>query len=329
MIGIGIDLGYGWCKAANGTSEHIFASAVGTPDVSRFGLSLNGTRQLVVNNSTWLVGEEAVEQSRILQRREDRRWIESLEYDVLFKGALDTVIGGNGGEHQVLLVTGLPLAFYDDKDSLQMRLTGHHTIQRKGQPPRHVRVRECRVVPQPFGSLFALAFTQDGKIADSALLDDKVGIVDIGSKTTNILATTHAKELTRASTSVNAGGWDIVRAMREHLANTLEDADLRDHDIAQIIATGHARYYGRQVDLHNAIDSIVGPFAEQIAAQASQLWNRGAAMDTILITGGGAHLVGDTLKLHFSRHADVRQVPDPQMANVRGYCRYAAFLAAS
>jgi len=326
---IGIDLGYGYCKAASPIGESIFASAIGTPDTGRFGLNLNGTRQLVVDGNTWLVGEEAVEQSRFLQRREDRRWIESDEYHTLLIAALDAAINGNGGEHQVLLVTGLPLAYYDDKDSLQNRLLGRFTVQRKGSSPRHVRIRECRVVPQPFGSLFSLAFNEQGQIVDGALLDSVVGIIDIGSKTTNILATSKARELLKASSSVNSGGWDIVRSIRTELEQTFQDLDMRDHQVAQAIVDRHAKYYGRVVDLGTIIDDVVQPFAEQVAATASQLWNRGATMDTILIAGGGAHLVGQTLKQHFSRHVDVRIVPEPQMANVRGYYRYAQFLASS
>jgi len=327
MQALAIDLGYSQTKVAGPLGESMFASVVGTPDVSRFGLNLNGTRQLVVNGSTWLIGEEAVEQSRFLQRREDRRWIESDEYHTLFIAALDAAINGNGGEHQVLLVTGLPLAYYDDKDALQNRLLGRFMVQRKGQSPHYVRIRECRVVPQPFGSLFSLAFDENGDIQDGALLDGIVGILDIGSKTTNILAATHARELLRASSSVNSGGWDIVRAVKEHLSTTFEDADPRDHEVAQAIVNRSYSYYGRRVDLSSIIDDVVQPFAEQVSATASQLWNRGASMDTILITGGGAHLVGGTLKRHFSRHADVRLVSDPQMANVRGYYRYARFLA--
>jgi len=326
MRPIGLDIGYGFSKVEDEKGSHIFASAIGTPDTSRFGLEANGTRQLIVSNTVHLVGDDAVEQSRILQRREDRRWTESEEYKVLFSAALDTVINGNGGIHQVLLVTGLPIAFYDDKDILQGRLIGHHTIQRKGHSPRYVHVQECRVVPQPFGSLFSLAFNHDGTIADANLLQAKVGIVDIGSKTTNVLGTTHAKELLRASGSVNSGGWDIVRALRTYLDQTFEDAELRDHDIARAITDRSIRYYGRTVDLGDTIDEIVTPFAEQVFAQISQLWNQGAAMDTILISGGGANLVGPSLRRHLQRHADVRIIPDPQMANVRGYFRYAKFL---
>ena len=176
MLACAIDAGYGWTKAIGPAGESIFASAIGTPELGRFGLDANGTRQLVVDGSTWLVGEEAVEQSRFLQRREDRRWIESDEYHTLFIAALDAAINGNGGEHQVLLVTGLPLAYYDDKDALQNRLLGRFTVQRKGQSPRHVRIRECRVVPQPFGSLFSLAFDEQGQVVDGELLDNIVGI---------------------------------------------------------------------------------------------------------------------------------------------------------
>jgi hypothetical protein len=60
--------------------------------------------------------------------------------------------------------------------------------------------------------------------------------------------------------------------------------------------------------------------AAQIIAQASQLWNGAAILDAILVTGGGALLLGDAIKAHW-KHA--RIVSDPVFANATGYYRLA------
>ncbi len=63
--------------------------------------------------------------------------------------------------------------------------------------------------------------------------------------------------------------------------------------------------------------------ADAVIAEATQLWNGGAGLDAILVTGGGAHLLGSRITAHF-RHAQV--VEEPVFANALGYWRFAQYL---
>lgn len=84
------------------------------------------------------------------------------------------------------------------------------------------------------------------------------------------------------------------------------------------------RYYGQPVDLKPAVDTTLEPMANQVIAQAGQLWNGGAGLDAILIAGGGALLLGPYLKTCF-RHA--RVVSEPVFANAEGYWKLAKRLS--
>jgi hypothetical protein len=74
------------------------------------------------------------------------------------------------------------------------------------------------------------------------------------------------------------------------------------------------------VDLGPTVEAALEPMAEQVIAQATQLWNGGASLGAILVSGGGALLLGPYIKRHF-RHA--RVVSDPVFANALGYWRFA------
>jgi hypothetical protein len=93
--------------------------------------------------------------------------------------------------------------------------------------------------------------------------------------------------------------------------------------IAAVIAR-QVRYYGEPVDLTAAIDDALEPLADQVIAEASQLWNGAAALDAILVGGGGALLLGPYIRRHF-RHA--RVVEDAVFANALGFWRFAVRLA--
>lgn len=317
-MNVGIDLGYSAVKVVAGQRRKTFPSVVGTPESSRFSLGEQEEQIVLVAPEHVMVGRGAMTQSRFVNRREDRAWIESAEYHHLFLAALTEITTATAAD--LLLVTGLPVAFYGDKGKLRDRLLGTHKVTRDGRHAQTFRVVECRVIPQPFGALLAAALGERGRIADQQLATGSVGVVDVGGKTTNLLSVKRLAEVGRETESVSVGAWDVVRAVRSYLTDRCPNLDLRDHEMAEAIVARKVRYYGEAVDLGPVVDAVLEPMAGQVIAQAGQLWNGGASLDAILVAGGGALLLGPFIKAHF-RHA--RIVADPVYANAEGYWKLA------
>ena len=318
-MNIGLDIGYSAVKLVAGDRRATFPSVVGSPDRARF--SLNGHRQdlVLVEPDHVLVGDGAVIQSRFLNRREDRGWIESDEYQHLFLAALTEATRATSVD--VTLVTGLPVAFYTaDRDRLSDRLLATHRAQRDKRRRQAFQISTCRVIPQPFGALLAEALDPRGRVADQDLATGAVGVVDVGGKTTNLLSVYRLSEVARETASVSAGAWNVVRAVRDHLATACPNLDLRDHQIVDAIQARQVTYYGEPVDLSPVVGGVLDHMAEQVIAQATQLWNGGAHLAAILVAGGGAHLLGPAIQAHF-RHA--RVVGDPVFSNANGYWKLA------
>jgi PRTRC genetic system protein D len=263
-------------------------------------------------------------QSRFVNRREDRAWIESAKYYHLFLAALTELTTATVAD--LLVVTGLPVAFYNDKAALRDRLLGVHKVTPEGCHGQTFKVNDCRVIPQPFGALLAAALDDRGRITDQDLATGSVGVIDVGGKTTNLLSVKRLAEIGRETESVSVGAWDAVRAVRGFLADRCPNLELRDHQVIEAIIARQVRYYGQRVDLKPAVDAALEPMANHVIAQASQLWNGGAGLDAILIAGGGALLLGPYLKTYF-RHA--RVVSEPVFANAEGYWKLAQRLSSS
>jgi plasmid segregation protein ParM len=315
----GIDLGYNATKAVCENGKVCFASAVGSPDKARF--CLNGDQGItLVSPDHVLVGDHAVTQSRFLNRREDRQWIESNEYLSLFYAAVSELTKATSVDLQI--VTGLPVAFYDDAQTVKGRLMGEHRLQREGQRAQLVRVQSVRVIPQPFGSLLSEVLDDRGRIANAKLGRSRVGIIDVGGKTVNLLSVNKLSEIGHETASVNAGGWTLVRAVRTWLSRDYAGLDdLRDHDLADAIKNRAIRFYGRDVDdFGDVVDGLANDLAEQIIGEASKLWNGGATLDQIIVTGGGALLLGDAISQHWP-HTEI--VSNPVFANAVGYWKLA------
>ncbi|MCS7226785.1 MAG: ParM/StbA family protein [Gloeomargarita sp. SKYB31] len=318
-MNIGLDVGYSHTKAVTGDRPPIiFPSVVGTPDKARFSLTTENGIVLTYPRHVQ-VGAGAVTQSRFLQRREDRHWVESEEWLDLALAALTELTTATFSELRI--VTGLPVAFFADRKVVRDRLLGTHKVQREDRHAQTFRVVDCAVIPQPFGTLLAATLDDRGRIANQALAAGTVGVIDIGGKTTNLLSVNRLTEISHETASVNVGAWDAVRAVQSWLADRYPGLEeLRPHQVIDVIISRQVKYYGQTVNLGALVEETLEPLADQILAEASQLWNGGATLDAILVTGGGALLLGQYIRRHF-RHA--MTVEDPVFANARGYWRLA------
>jgi len=319
-MNVGLDVGYSAVKAVSGDRRVTFPSVVGTPDKAHF--SLDGNTAIVLTHPVnAMVGEEAIAQSRFLNRREDRGWVESDEWYALALASLTELT--NATLADLVIVTGLPVTFYTDKTVVRDRLLGEHKVQRENRRAQSLRVSDCRVIPQPFGALLSATLDDGGRIVDQALATGAVGVIDVGGKTTNLLSVNRLSEIGRETSSVSVGAWDVVRAVKTWLADHCPDLDLRDHQVADAIVARQVSYYGERIDIAPVVDAVITPLADQVIAEATQLWNGGAALDAILVSGGGALLLGSHIRQHF-RHA--RAVDDPVFANALGFWRFAQYL---
>lgn len=336
MTVIGLDIGYNETKAANEGIGVSFPSVVGSADEATFVTENGDAPPLIIehNDEYFFYGKHAVALSRISERREDRDWITSQEYLILAKAALAETVISYPGQH-VTITTGLPVAYFkEDKATVASQLQQLERVTwREGDKSASypIHVDKVFVVPQPFGTLFAEAFMPTGEVSEKGakMLSEPYGVIDIGGHTTNILVANRGSDVARQSTSVTIGGWELVRALRTNLtATSMPRLNIRDHQLSEAIVSGGLLYFGEQVSIRKEVDVISQRICRAVVAQASQLWGSGSDLAGILISGGGAYLMGEQLKEHFAEHKNVRIVDNPQFANASGFYKYGQFLKA-
>jgi PRTRC genetic system protein D len=321
-VKIGVDVGYSAVKAIAASDKSVyFPSVVGTPDRARF--AVNGSIENIIlapaGLEKRLVGKGAILQSRFGGNpREDREWITNEKYLYLMATAFSELTAASRVDFKI--VTGLPVAFYSDKDAVRDRFLGEHRVEREGRPTQVFRVTECRVVPQPFGTVLSEALSAKGKILDNGLATGNIGIIDVGGKTTNLLSVHRLAEISRETGSVNLGAWDAMREVRRYYEENFPGLEeKRNHEIVADIQQKRVRYYGQDHDISPEVGRALQAMGNQILDEASQLWGNGARLDAILVTGGGALLLGEFITSEFP-HA--RIVSDPVHANARGYYNF-------
>ena len=318
-MNIAIDIGYHSTKAVGPNGLVRFASIVGTPDESRF--TLNGDTTIVMTSPhRRLVGEDVENQSLYQTRWQTRDWINTPEYLTLFHAALSGLTTAT--QVNVNLITGLPVRYYTaDRDLLKTTLQQTHRFTRLNHHAQTINISNVKIIPQNIGTYLQVALDDSGRpVDDHDLINQPVGIIDIGSHTTNLSVIQKFTELPQDSTSIEAGAWKLARQVSHALDQKYPDLNLTGHKLLTAIRIKTILYYGEKIDISPIIDAATTDLAQEILTIAKERWSRAAHLYRILITGGGSLLLSDQIKNHY-RHA--HQVNNPVFANVVGYYKLA------
>ena len=323
---VGVDVGYNAVKAVCAGKKTLIPSVTSAPIGSVFGIT--GLKEVdaidIDGFGEFSFGSEVIEHANVWTRREDRKWYESNTYIVLLLAAITELFPDNA---DLMLTTGLPVSFYEnDSKALADRIAGKYTVQRTGRDTQQIKIERdnIRVIPQPYGTLFSQAYNKDGDItiSGSEIMKERVGIIDVGGRTTNFQVTNEMTQIASQKESIDVGGWKVVQAARTLIKGLCPDLpELPDHTVAQAVRDKSIIYYGDEVDLSEGVDKVLQTLSSAIASKAGTLWEMGADLQTILVTGGGAFLLGDLLKESYP-HPKLIMVDDPVYANANGYHRF-------
>lgn len=322
----GVDIGYGYTKAAGAAGETAFPSVVGRAENIRYqndlapGQRTEGRLTIGVNGVDYFVGDLALQQSRIQLTLLDRSRTNTDQLRVLFLATLAQLIPPAPRSERVedvVVVTGLPVEYYDDRDLLAQQLVGAHGFCAGGYG-YNLTVHDLQVVPQPFGSIFDRILDGDGWIVNDELARARIGVIDIGTYTTDYVLVNELMYIERGSGSLNVAlstACDLL--VREVAGRFGLELDL--HQADQCLRRRTAKVFGEVQDIGFLVDSVLEGVAEELINKARTLWGEGRDLDAVLITGGGGQLLGH----YFQVFPHARVVSEPAMANVRGFLKYA------
>ena len=174
------------------------------------------------------------------------------------------------------------------------------------------------VVPQPFGSLFRELLSEQGKIASEAIETGRVGIIDIGTYTTDFVVSDALRYVQRSSGSIPIGWNQVVSQVRQALGD-LHRLELMPHEVDRAVAMGEIRVRGKPTSLEKLIAPAVAEIETAVIARARDLWGEGARLDMILVSGGGGPHLHETIHKVYP-HA--RLLDNAFWANAEGFYRF-------
>jgi len=325
------DIGFGYTKASDGKQFQVFKSLVGEANPAQFAETLlpsqaAAPRHFVIGGEEIYVGELAETQSR------GRGFtLDPAQFIAKYARTLGLAALAPYAEHgdPIRLVTGLPISFFRKyKDALTTTLQNRHTItvvQANGErEEKTIFIEKVRVIPQPFGSLFNLMLSDQGKAVAQRFVTEKIGVIDVGFRTTDFTVADKTKYSERGSLSTDSG----ISVAYNAIANLLHEksgTQIELYRLYEAVSRGTIKIRGQRFDLTGIVKEAFTQLATRIAAEANRLWTDDWDIDCIVLTGGGGAALAPFLQPLIQ--GEVLPMPpdtDARFNNVIGYWKYGA-----
>lgn len=329
---IGIDVGFGFTKASNGQENVIFKSLIGEQADIQFqtefeDLSQDKNLHIKIEDEPYFVGDLAEKQSTVREFTLDQSKLIANHLKVLALTATSACAGDNVSLH---VVSGLPVTYFKrDSKKFRDQLTGTHnltTYNRSGKSAsKIVHIASVKLVPQPMGSFFNLLMDSTGHIVNRQLTKQKVGIVDIGFRTTDFIILDRFRYIERGSATVDTGISKCFTAIASKLRQR-SGVTVELYRLYEAVRSGSIRIKGKEYTISTLRDKVYAHYAGSIADDINRLWESEWDLDAIILTGGGA----TELAKHLQPLIDGNVIPveneaDARLNNVLGYIKYGKF----
>lgn len=236
----------------------------------------------------------------------------------------------------ISIVTGLPLGHYFDKTTnkpnlplINAKKDNVARLQTSYSPadaePRLFNIIRNSVQPEGWGSMLDAIFTDKGEATErhDIIKDYGAVIIDIGGRTVDTMII--QPELMSAAYediyTYDLGILFMHRRLIDELSTRRKiSREPRRVEIDRLIETGG---FGRdRVDYSDLVNKIKERHAQDIFDRIKSVISSAEAEGGIILTGGGAELLGDILKqmiLDYLPNAEVIIPVDPVFSNARGF----------
>ncbi len=331
---IAIDIGFGFTKATDGKDFLVFKSVYGEAVDLQFREQLLGESshdehiQIEIDETPYFVGELAERQSSSRSFTLDQNQFISSSSKILALGALSKLL--HEPKQTINLVVGLPIGHYRQyKESLGKMLRGTHkfsSVQADGTTTdMQVTVEDVRVLPQPIGTVMDRLLSSAGVPKSQRFASDKIGIIDVGFRTTDYTISDKGRYSERGSLTTKNG---ISKAFAK-IGTKLKEAsniDVEIYRLFEAVDSGSIKIRGKSYDLKPITEKAFKQLATAIATDANTVWADDWDIDAIMITGGGGAVLAPYIEKQLEGVViPIKQDLDYRLHNVRGYYKFGLY----
>lgn len=332
---ISVDVGNGFTKVVFGTqpTQRLdFPSVTSMEDETMTGfdsVGLSGNHDFVIEfeGKRWAIGDTVITNGLMPVKITGRTRIGTDYYRALFAASL---VSAYQQSCDVEAIVSLPPANYWDKETQKAALSGEYTVKLGNDTYNYNVSRDkLRVVPEGWGTAMLFCINDKGEVKDSQMFNSEIGVLDIGTKTTDFIYLSSMKIVRSGTDSSNHALSDIHHRLKTFASS--QGVDIDDHLLDGALRAGYFLRGGKRITFKDQIDSWSSELARTISGKLRSTWSGGDSVETILATGGGSFYSVPFLEQEFEH---IRSVINEEAnegvkaweSNAVGAYRYLAFL---
>ena len=329
----GIDIGFGFTKATDGKEFVLFKSILGEVTDIQFSMPIvkretGPCLHVMLDGQSYFVGDLAEQHSTTRQFTLDQEKLITGFCKVLALTAMGYLYNDAA---PVNIITGLPVGYYREyHQRFAKMLRGHHEISYQKHDGTSeiifVNINNLRIIPQPLGSIFNVLMDENGKLTNRELAKQKIGVIDIGFRTTDFCIFHGLQYVERGSSTTDTGISKTFGVIAKKLREESK-VNIELYRLYNAIETGFIKIRGKEYNISKIRDAVFAHAAGMIASDLGRLWADDWDIDVIIISGGGAMELAKFLQpliagniLPLETNIDIR------LNNVQGYYKYARYL---
>lgn len=225
---------------------------------------------------------------------------------------------------KVAVVAGVPTEDYNSQEQLKTLaavLKGQHQVEIDDKT-FNVKVETVMIIPQPIGTFYDVLLDDEGNLVKEDLLDERVGIIDIGGGTVLIDTLMNLEFDKKARKQYATGANDLYESIASRIP---ESVSL--YQIERIVRNGMAKKeFAYRFSKNNILDitDIVEQerqiFSARLISNLRSTFKDIKSIDTLIVTGGTSNIIDqDMMRDIFEK---VIFVSEAELANVRGFYKY-------
>ena len=341
---ISADFGYGMTKAFNGKQFIGVNSLIGEPTKIRFNPHMK-SETISKPDLTWInceidgikrfIGELALRQSSLVYQILDKDKIKYNETAYLMKAVIGLIAPNNS---VISLITGLPVAYYDDKQKeiLAQTLKGKHVVRFDWDRNNTYKytieyiIKDVKVIPQPMGTFFDFILNTKGKLNKEAVgeellqsfIDGTVAIIDIGYGTTDFCVVKELEYIERSSGSLDKAMGTVFEIIANELIQ-YSGMTIPIHILTDaVIKRGNITLDGKIYDLKDITYRALKSVFDEILISIKAAWRTEYQIDYYIITGGGSITMRSFFQEELGGKGTLYTPKSAVFSNVMGYWKY-------
>ncbi len=334
---LGIDIGFGFTKATDGKETLIFKSLFGDATDLQFWVdfgeaSLSNYFNVTIDGKSYFIGDLAEQQSNVISFTLDQEKLISEFVKVLSLTVAGVFLQEDSAINvPINIVSGLPIGYFKhNHQRFNEILTGHHKVSytqpNGGKVTKEIYINKVRMLPQPLGTILNLLMDDRGKIVNKELAKQKVGVVDIGFRTTDFTIMDRLRYIDRSSRTMDTG---ISKAFAV-ISNKLREkcgVSVELYRLYKAAELGTIQMKGHGLNFAKIRDQVYAQLAGTIANDIDRVWAGDWDIDTIILTGGGCMELAKYLQPLISGNVIPTDINvDARLNNVQGYLKYGKYI---